>query len=143
MKLRWPLKELVIATKNGKEFQLTKPFLQSMANVKKVVETVSEPKGNWAEKTLSNYRLFLNVSADQKLKDEWELTELRRRIQELRKQARLQPGKTVELELDCNDSKFVAQYKKQLESETRTKIVSGKGNREKVLEREFYLKLRV
>ncbi len=142
MKLRWPLKELVIATKTGKEFQLTKPFLQAMANVKKVSETSAEPTGEFAEKTLPNYRLFLDISADQKLKEEWELTELRRRIQELRKQAKLQPGKVVELELDCGDSKFFAQYKKQLEQETRTKIVSGKGKKEKVLEREFYLKLR-
>jgi isoleucyl-tRNA synthetase len=143
MKLRWPLKELVIVTKTGSEFKLTQSFIQSMANVKEVTETKMEPKEKLAEKTLPEYRLFLDVSADQELKNEWELTELRRRIQELRKQSKLQPGKVVQLELDCSEPAFVSQYKKQLEEETRTKIVSGKGKREKLLEREFFLKLHI
>ena len=99
------------------------------------------PEGNFASKEISGTKLFLNIEADSALKDEWEFQELRRKIQELRKKANLQPGQKAVLLLDCNDAEFLKKFSRQIESETNTKIKPAKGNMEKLLEREFYAEL--
>jgi len=141
LRLRWPLKELVIVSKTGKDFSQTKSVIATIANVKKISETKTVPEGNFASKEISGTKLFLNIEADSALKDEWEFQELRRKIQELRKKANLQPGQKAVLLLDCNDAEFLKKFSRQIESETNTKIKPAKGNMEKLLEREFYAEL--
>ena len=140
LRLRWPLKELVFVSKE-KKFRDTQEIIAGSANVKKFTQTAKEPKGNYASKEFAGGKIFLDKEAGAELKEEWELMELRRRIQDARKQAKLSPSQVVGLELACSDGKFLKKYKKQIEQETGTKIVAGKGQMEKVLEREFYIKL--
>jgi len=141
LRLRWPLTELVFVSKD-KKFPSTERIIADSANVKKFTQTSKEPSGNYASKEFAGGKIMLNKDADAALKEEWELMELRRRIQDARKQAKLNPNQVVELELACSDEKFVQKYKKQIEEETGTKIVAGKGAMEKVLEREFYINLK-
>jgi isoleucyl-tRNA synthetase len=141
LRLRWPLKELAIVSKTGKEFSKTKSIIVTIANVKKVVETTTEPKGNYAKKEILGLQLFLNIDADTALKEEWEFQELRRKIQELRKKANLAPGQKAILLFDCNDPAFIKKFSKQIEEETNTKIRPSKGQMEKLLEREFFVQL--
>lgn len=142
LRLRWPLTELVYVSKNGNEFPNTKAIIADSANVKKFSETTKEPAGNYASKEFGEGKIFLNKDADAALKEEWELMELRRRIQEARKTAKLNPAQVVEMELASSDPKFAEKYKKEIEESTGTKIVAGKGQMEKVLEREFYIRLK-
>jgi isoleucyl-tRNA synthetase len=142
LRLRWPLKELAIVSKTGKEFSKTKSVIATIANVKKVVETTTEPKGNYAKKEILGMQLFLNIDADTALKEEWEFQELRRKIQELRKKANLAPGQKAILLFDCNDPAFIKKFSKQIEKETNTKIRPSKGQMEKLLEREFFVQLK-
>ncbi len=153
MKLRWPLKEIVLVTKTGKEFKKVIQIIKTTANVKKASETKATPTSERgcilaslskaAEKEFEGTTILLDVSADAALKDEWEFQELRRRVQEKRKTAKLQSAQRVVLLIDCSDKKFLDKFKKQMESETNTKIQQAKGNMEKLLEREFYIELKV
>jgi isoleucyl-tRNA synthetase len=141
LRLRWPLKEIVIVSKSGKEFPKTKSIIATIANVKKVLEAKTEPKGNFAKKEILGIKLFLNTEADSALKEEWELQELRRKIQELRKKANLSPEQKAKLLLDCSDRAFLKKFSKKIEKETNTKIKEAKGKMEKLLEREFFIEL--
>ncbi|VVC00343.1 Isoleucine--tRNA ligase [uncultured archaeon] len=142
LRLRWPLQELVYMSAGGKEFPNAMQIIADGANVKKFSETKAEPKGNYAAKAFGEGKLFLNTEANEALREEWELMELRRRIQDMRKQAKLNPSQVVETEFDCSDRKFLEKYRKEIEQGTGTRIVAGKGKMEKVLEREFYINLR-
>ncbi len=141
LRLRWPLRELVYVSGSGKEFPNTKQVIADSANVKKFSEAKAEPKGKYATRAFGDGKIYLDTEASPELKEEWELMELRRRIQDLRKQAKLNPSDIVKMELDCSDRKFAAKYARQIEEGTGTIIVAGKGKMEKVLEREFYLSL--
>ncbi len=141
LRLRWPLKKLVVVTESGKELGLLKRALARMCNVRSVEEAKQEPAGGFAVSKAAECKLFLDVSADRQLKDEWEFRELVRRVQELRKQKRLSPGKTVELFISCSDKAFIEKYSKELEAETNTKLRQRDGPKQKVLEREFYISL--
>ncbi|HIH08483.1 MAG: isoleucine--tRNA ligase [Candidatus Diapherotrites archaeon] len=141
LRLRWPLKELAIKTKTGNEFKKAKGIIASMTNVKEVKESRFAPKGAYAEKVFGETVLYLKTEANAGLKEEWELTELRRRIQEMRKQKNLLPSQKAKLFLHCNDAGFLKKYGKQIEKETNTKIVEKKGKMEKFLEKEFFVEL--
>ena len=141
LRLRWPLNELVFVSAQ-KKFKNTGDIIADSANVKKFTQTEKDPKGNFASKEFAGGKIFLDKDANAELKEEWELMELRRRIQDARKRAKLSPSDVVELEIASSDENFLKKYKKEIESGTGTKIVAGKGAMEKVLEREFYIKLR-
>ncbi|MCX6799092.1 MAG: isoleucine--tRNA ligase [Candidatus Diapherotrites archaeon] len=142
-RLRWPLRELVLVTKTGKEFRKALPVIQTTANVKKIREATAKPAAReFAEKQCGEVLILLDVSADQALKDEWEFEELRRRVQEKRKEAKLQPGQEARLLVECSDPGFIVRFKKQLEKETNTIVLQGKGNMEKLLDREFFVEVK-
>ena len=108
---------------------------------RKAEESKEKPKGELAEKQFQGYSLYLDVSADDALKSEWEFRELVRRVQDLRKQKRLVPSDTVELSISCSDKAFLKKFAERLEEETDTKIAEKEGKKEKLLEREFFISL--
>ena len=142
LRLRWPLNELIFVSESGKEFENTKEIIAGSANVKKFEELTKEPKGNYASKETAKGKIFLNIDANSELKEEWELMELRRRIQDARKQAKMNPHEIVEIKMDCSDKEFLKKYKEEIEKSTNTKIISGNGEMEKILEREFFIQLK-
>ncbi len=143
MKLRWPLLELAIKTKSGKELSKVKKMLEVACNVKKVNESKAEPKGNYASAKIGEIAVYLNLDADAKLKEEWELRELLRRIQDRRKEMKLLPKQKVQLLIDCNDAKFLKKYRGAIEKGTNTKMrIESSAQREKLLEREFYIEIK-
>ncbi len=142
LRLRWPLEELVVQTKSGKELSKILKVLAKMCNVKKVKESTEQPKGNYAKKDFDeNIVLHLNIDASDELKEVWELMELRRRIQDLRKQAKLMPSQKVKLHIDSSDKDFLKKYGKEIAESTNTSLVEKKGNLEKLLEKEFFIEL--
>ncbi|MCX6801823.1 MAG: isoleucine--tRNA ligase [Candidatus Diapherotrites archaeon] len=139
LRLRWPLRKLVVVTESGKELGELKGILAGMCNVMAVEEAKEKPKGEFAEKVLEKYSLFLDVLADAALKDEWEFRELVRRVQDLRKQKKMRPEDRAKLSISCSDKAFLKKFGKKLEEETNSKIAEKQGKMEKVLEREFYI----
>ncbi len=143
LRRRWPLKELVIVSKTGRELSKVKNVIASFANVKKVSLEKRKPrKGKYAEKDLGFVRVYLNLEADASLKENWEMQELRRKIQDMRKQAKLTPGQKAKLRISSSDTKFLEKHKKQIEETTNTTLVDSKMKpSEKLFERKFGLKL--
>ncbi|HLC36734.1 MAG TPA: isoleucine--tRNA ligase [archaeon] len=151
LRLRWTLNEVII--KSGKEFlKNTKHILAKACNVKKVSETAKKPKGKFAEKELNELTVYLDLHADKELKDEWEARELIRRIQDKRKQSKLNPNDKVKIKLFSDDQKFLSDFKKLIESETNSEILiekekkTGKGKEaetelEKLIERSFSIEI--
>ncbi|HIH09140.1 MAG TPA: isoleucine--tRNA ligase [Candidatus Diapherotrites archaeon] len=141
LRLRWPLKELVYVSAK-KEFVETERIIADSANVKSFVQATKKPEGNYAVKEFGEGKLMLNKDADAQLKDEWELMELRRRIQEKRKEAKLSPADIATLEIGCSDPKFIERYAKEIEAGTNSKIVKADGKMEKLLGRGFYINVK-
>jgi isoleucyl-tRNA synthetase len=141
IRLRWLLNELVIVPKKENMFSRTTDIIARFCNLKKVVVAGKKPEGNYAEAVFDNYSLYLNLDTPESLKEEWEFTELRRRVQAMRKEAALMPQDKVSLLASCSEPGFLEKYGKRLEDETNTSLKAGKGKQEKVLEREFFLKL--
>jgi len=143
LRRRWPLKEIVLVSKTGRELGKVKGIVASFANVQKVVLDKRKPrKGNYAEKDLGFVKIFLNIEADKELKENWELQELRRKIQEMRKQAKLMPGQKAKLRISSSDQGFVEKYRKEIEESTSTELVpSKKKASEKLFERKFGLQI--
>lgn len=137
LRLRWKLKELVIESKFS--FSNTKEILALMTNTKKVVVSKTKPKGNFSSVKLSEeISLHLNIQAGQNLKDEWELAELTRLIQSERKKQGFNPNKIIKMKFGCSDKEFEKKFAKEIEESTNTKLISGKGKKKKLLEREFF-----
>ena len=143
LRLRWPLKEIVVKTKTGKELKKVLHIIASAANVKKAIEAAAAPSGKYAEKGLNDsISIYLNIETDEALEEEWELMELRRRIQGQRKKAELRPQQKVELRISCSDLSFIKKYSKQIEEDTNTKLVLKEGKMEKLLKREFFIEIK-
>ncbi len=144
LRRRWPLRDIVIVSKTGKEFKKVLPVIARSCNVKKAREQRGKPAGNYAEAEVAGVKVFLNIEADEKLKEEWELQELRRKIQEERKKAKLVPQQKVKLLIASSDEGFLKKHKKEIEKGTNTKmkVVKGKGKMEKLLERSFSIELK-
>jgi len=143
LRLRWPLKELIIVSKTGKELSKVKKALASSCNVQKVLLEKKKPrKGKYAEKEFEGMQLLLNIEADEALKENWELQEVRRRVQDLRKQAKLMPGEKAKLRIACSDEKFLQKYRKEIEESTNTAFAeTRKKPEEKLIERKFAMQV--
>ena len=133
LKLRWTLKKLYIANNELKEFA---EIFKKMCNVKEVIfEKIEEKEG--IEKVAEN--VWLDVSYDEELQDEWELRELIRRIQALRKKKGYNPLEKITIKVFCEDRKFLEKFKEALEKETNSNIniEKNEGEKFKLIKREF------
>ncbi|PIU21525.1 MAG: isoleucine--tRNA ligase [Candidatus Diapherotrites archaeon CG08_land_8_20_14_0_20_34_12] len=139
-RLRWALKSLAIESNDSLVPNL-KDVLASMINVKKVYELKSEPKGNFVVKEMPEAKIYLDKDVDSALKDEWELRELIRKIQDKRADLNLNPNDEVKLMISCDDPKFLIKFKTGIENGTNSKIEIKQGQLEKLLERSFYFSI--
>ena len=111
LRLRWVLKSLAIES-NDSLIPNLKDVLASMTNVKKVYEVKTKPAGNFIMKELPMAKIYLDKDADASLKEEWELRELIRKIQDKRSDLKLNPNDTVKLLISCDDAKFLDKFKR-------------------------------
>jgi len=140
LRLRWKLKSLIITGEENLGESVK--ALGKMVNVKEVKVEKTAPKGKFAMKEIGKFKAYLNLEEDKELKEEWELAELTRKIQDLRKKEKLNPHKIIPLELGSSDKEFLEKYKDNIEDATNTKIEIKEGEMEKLLEREFYISLK-
>ncbi len=141
LRLRWQLKDIVIVSKSGKELGKATEILSTTCKVKKTTESTQKPAGNYATKELDDFIVCLNLEADEQMKEEWELSELTRKIQDMRKQLKLNPNDKIEMSIDCSDKNFLKKFMEKIEKETNTIAREKTGKMEKLLEREFFTEL--
>ncbi len=142
LRLRWPLRQLVVQSKTGRELRKLRGILAKMCNVEEVKEATAEPEGNYAAREFEGRKLFLDIAASSDRRERWELMELRRRVQQLRKQARLLPAQRAKLLIASDDSAFLQKHRKEIEHSTNTVLsVVKKQALEKLVERCFSVEL--
>lgn len=144
IRLRWKLEEAKVFTKTGKDLTRVKSILERLTNATIVEEsTGSARRTDWANFDGPDYGIAFNPNPSAELKDQWELSELLRKVQDLRKENKCTPGEVVNLELGSDDAAFVKKFTKQIEVETNVKIKAGKKDapQEKGLTRSFSLVL--
>lgn len=149
MVLRGPAKAKLLqdgkksASGKGKQFSKVQSVIASSCNIQRVIEATAEPSGNYAKADAAGAKLFLLLDADEQLRNEWELQELRRRIQEMRKQANLLPQQKANLLIACDDKSFLQGNRKWIEKETNTELsVIEKQPSEKLIQRLFSIELK-
>jgi len=142
LRVRWQLEELVLDSEQ--KISVMSSALMKMVNVKKfsMIGKVVPSQG-FVIKDFGKGKIYLKVAASAELKEEWELSEIMRLVQDARKKAGLTPGQKVTLELACDDNGFVERHKKKLEEKTSTqiKLVSGK-SLEKLVEKSFWFEIK-
>ncbi len=145
LRLRWPLRKLVIQNASQQSLSRVLSIVQNTVNVQAIEETKKSPAGTFARQPLAEpagFTLHLDVSSDARLREEWEFEELRRLIQDARKKAGCTPNEIVTLELASSDPAFVQKHKAALETETKTRIAEGKGAMAKLLDRDFFVEIK-
>jgi len=144
LKLRWVLKSLLVVSEKEDPLPDFKELLARMVNVKLVKWIREKPSGKFASAVLNEVSVFLDTET-KGLEEEWEFQELRRRIQEQRKQAKLMPSQKASLVIATDDKAFLEKFRKELEMATNSSItVQEKTSREleKLLKRAFSIELK-
>ncbi len=141
LRRRWPLKKIVVKTKTKKQLSNSLGIIGSLSNVKEVVESLDVPRGDFVQKEIGENIVYLEISVDNALQDEWELMELRRLIQDKRKQAGLVQGQMARLLIDCDDAQFLSKFGKEIEKQTGTVLVKSKGKLDKLLNKSFFVEI--
>lgn len=139
LRLRWQLEKVVVDS--DKKISALLGTLAKMCNVEKAVAGKNPGKG-FASKEFAGGKVYLKTEASPRLREDWELSELLRQVQDARKKEGLKPGEKVALKIECGNKKFLEKHRKQIESKTSTKMVfvSGKELR-KLVEKEFWFGL--
>jgi isoleucyl-tRNA synthetase len=141
LRVRWQLEELVVDSQQKVSSMI--PALEKMVNVKKarMINGMEKFSDEFVSKDFGKGKVWLKVSANNELKEEWELSELLRLIQDARKKSGLVPGQKVVLELACDDEGFIEKHGEKIEEKTSVKIkkVSSAGKKlEKLVEKSFW-----
>jgi isoleucyl-tRNA synthetase len=138
LRARWILEELVLESEQKVENLLS--ALKKSVNVKKarMINYGEKLPSAFVVKDFGKGKIYLNINASSELKQEWELSELMRLVQDARKKAGLTPGQKVVLELSTDDEAFVKKHKEKIEEKTSVQIKLVHGlNKEKLVDREF------
>jgi isoleucyl-tRNA synthetase len=144
LKLRWQLKSLLVANEKEDPLPDFKELLARMVNVKLVKWIREKPSGKFASSALDDTSVFLDLET-KGLEEEWELQELRRRLQDERKKAGLLPSQKVNIMIATDDKAFIEKFRNALEEATNSGIsVQEKpsGELEKLLKRSFSIQLK-
>jgi len=141
LRLRWKLQNAFVKLPKEKKLKRLLSVLAKMVNVKQAKVVSSAVDGNIALKSVDGAEAYLDLGVTPEMEEQWELAELLRKIQDLRKKSNLQPGKKAKLSLDSNDEKFLKKYSKTIESETSTSISRKKGKMDRLLKRDFFIEL--
>ncbi|MEM4662682.1 MAG: isoleucine--tRNA ligase [Candidatus Diapherotrites archaeon] len=136
LRRRWPLKRLVVVSKGTHKIKNIVSILKTGCNVMEVSD-IEEKSETLACVETENFKVCIDVSADEALKNEWELKELIRRIQAKRKEKGLLPKQKARLLLGCSEPSFIEKYRSRIEKETNTKIEPYNATMERILKRDF------
>jgi isoleucyl-tRNA synthetase len=132
LKLRWPVKKVLVISKNRKVVQAVKKLeeiLLQMCNTKSIKVVEKTPEGEFSEVEFEYGKIFVDKKLDEKLLEEALVRELVREVQALRKKYGLKVKENIMLTLssDKQMNKTLHKYTKLLCKEIgASKIVIGK-----------------
>lgn len=129
IKLRWPIEEVVIVTKE--DLKLVESVIAQMANAKRVTVKTAEPKEkNLVKKEFSAGAVLLSKERSPGIIEEGLIRDLLRQIQSMRKKDGLNVSDEITLKVYA-DAKFAAvakKFKEEIKSNTTSKeVVIGEG----------------
>ena len=123
LKLRWPVKRLIILTKDKNVKSAVKSLddiLKNMCNTKSVKIATKKPKGNFAESEFDKNIVLVDLEEDKEILEERMYRELTRKIQSMRKETKFVVKDRIELTLKSDSEtenslkKFVTTLKKDV-----------------------------
>ncbi len=123
LKLRWPVKKLIVYTSN-KEMKIAIKSLESVllniCNVKSVKVVSKVPKGNYAEADFDHNKVLLDLTEDKEIFQERLYRELTRNIQDMRKKNNFVVSDRISLTLKSDESteEILKKLKKSIATET-------------------------
>ena len=122
IRLRWPLRALLIVTKDKKvenAVKRLKPVLMKMCNVKHVEVRSKEPSGKFSTGEFDGGKVFLDLTEDKNLMEERLYRELVRKIQAMRKEHKFVVSEKIGLTL-ASDHETEESLKKYVDALKRS-----------------------
>ncbi|MBN2517421.1 MAG: isoleucine--tRNA ligase [Candidatus Altiarchaeota archaeon] len=130
IKLRWPVEEVVLVTKEELKVKDVKGQIEMMSNVKEISFSKKEPKGDYVKKEFSVGVLFLNKKRSKESIEEGYVRDLIRQMQNMRKKENLKVSEFVVMKVST-DKEFATVVKKFQEeikeSTSASKVEVGEG----------------
>ena len=121
IKLRWPLRELVVSDKGLKKYE---GIIRGLVNVKEVKFGEAEGK-SYVMEEVDGVKVWLNVERDEELEREALLNEVIRRIQAMRKELRLVEKDKIAVRYEGLDDVFESYAKRIAERVNAVDIKKG------------------
>jgi len=132
LKLKWPVKQLMILTKNEKTVKIVETFneiLKMMCNAKLVKTLEKEPEGDFGKGEFDGNEILIDLSVDKNLFEERLYRELTRKIQDMRKRYEFVVHQKIVLTLksDLQIEKILKRYVEYLKEDVgASKVEIGK-----------------
>jgi len=132
LKLRWPVKQVLILPKEEKNIQAVKHLkkvLLKMCNTKDIGLVKEKPKGEFSEVSFDLGKILVDKKLDEKLLEEALIRELIREIQTMRKKHGFHVSERILLNLSSDEktNKALEKYVQSLKKEVGAKeIIVGK-----------------
>lgn len=127
IKLRWPLRQAIIkiASDSARELKELSDVIKKLLNVKEVIFTESFSE-DLPSNDFSNGKIYISKSIDTLLYEEGIYNEVKRRVQQLRKELSLIEEDKIILEIDCSEEigSIVKKYEERLKVDTNTLSLS-------------------
>lgn len=129
IKLRWPIRNVYIKSlsnevKNAVE-ELSGVF-KRMLNAKEVIAVEMEPEGEYESEEFEGGKVFVSKKLDQELYEEGIYNDVKRRVQQLRKELALVEKDNIFLEIDAEKEieALIKKFEEVLSKETNAKSIS-------------------
>ena len=106
IKNRWPIRTLYIETKSHETTDAVKAFeevLKMLVNSKEITVVDEAPKGDFSSGEFSSGKIHVDKKIDEELYEEGMINEIKRRIQNLRKNEKLVEKDTINVYVDCEE----------------------------------------
>ena len=129
LKLRWPIKQLVVVSDNNKVKNATRELneiLLKMCNSKSVKVVKQKPKGKFSEAEFDLGKIAMESKLDAELLEEAMMRELSREIQSMRKKNgfNVKEGILLSLDSDAETCKVLNKYENVLKKQVGAKKVA-------------------
>ena len=133
LKLRWPVKSVVIVSKDEKvktAVENCKEILLNLCNCKDISVTLEEPEGDFSKVERDFGSVLVDRQLTDELKQEALIRELIRKVQDMRKKNGLHVKETISLSLnsDSETSKLLESYKSLIAKEVGAKEIKIKSS---------------
>lgn len=127
--LRWPLGKVCIQSTSAEIKESSKEFseiFKKLLNVKEILIIETEPEGDYEIEAFEGGKIFLSKELTQSLYEEGLCNELKRRIQQIRKELGLVEKDSILIELDCKKELEIIfkNFEANILKETNTESIS-------------------